>query len=814
MDRLKLRQIARFCLALGLCFVAKVPVASATDETSVVQLPDGRKLLEVDFQRHVLPLMTRFGCNVAACHGSFQGRGGFRLSLFGQAPANDLEAILDRVDVDDPEESLILTKPSLRTEHGGGRRFAVDSWPYQVLAAWIRKGARASTGADGDKLERLAVAPAVLRLQRSEAGTTVEVQAHFKGSSCCEMVTPFSRFESRDPGVVEVTADGKVRAIRPGATYLVVTYAGGYTTVPVTIPFSNEPAGTEGAAVATPSVSEKAGGFIDTLIRDRLGQLNLSAAPAADDAQFLRRATLDTVGRLPTTDEVRQFLSSQDIEKRTQAIDRLLSDSQHASLWATRLCDLTGCRLETMEGPDKLKPVRARMWHDWFRRRLVEHVPLDQLVRGVISGTSRDGLSPEEFIDREASLIHAAESGGTGDYSQRRSLDLFYRRRSLDGVYPREALAERVAAAFMGIRIQCARCHQHPYDRWTQGDYAAFVNVFADVTFGSSTDLNRAVLARLAEQRSQRAHGAAGPPATLPRLQEVYDDPRQAERLPSPGQTTAAHPRPLGGPDLVPTVDARAALAEWLVRRDNPWFARNWVNRVWAHYFGRGLVDPVDGFSATNPPTHPELLDRLAAEFVESGYDMSHIERLILTSVVYQRSSTSPAGVRDADRHYACMAVRPIMAEAAVQILDQALKSPARWTADVSPGGSLFDLASSRPTDQRLAYLLDLFGRGTRESVCDCDRSPEPSLRQTLHLMSDATWIEQVRKSPLIDELLVEPDIKLAVQNAVVQTLTRFPSPTEEDLFCKHLGTATDRRAAWIDIVWALVNSREFRTNH
>jgi hypothetical protein len=548
--------------------------------------------------------------------------------------------------------------------------------------------------------------------------------------------------------------------------------------------------------------------FIDAAIDSELKRLNLAAAPQCDDAAFLRRATLDTLGRLPTVDEMRCFLGESDPKKRAAAIDRMLTDPQHASLWAARLCDLTGCRLETMEGPEERKPLRARMWHEWFRRRFADGAPLDEIVRGVIAGTSRDGASAAEYLDREAALVRAAESGGTGEYWQRRSLDLFYRRASVDGVYPREALAERVAATFLGIRIGCARCHAHPHDRWTQGDYAAFVNIFANVTFGSSTELNQAVFARLADDRRSRAAGDKTTP--LPRIQEVYNDPKVGRLLTDPATDAPARPRALGGPQFDPSTDTRTAFAAWLTSADNGQFARNWTNRIWAHYFGRGLVEPVDGFSATNPASHPELLERLATEFVRSGYDMRHIERLILNSHAYQRSRSDGA----TDRYYASAAVRPLLAETLVQSLDQVLKSPAVWTGDVPTGGTLFDVAANRPANARLAYLFELFGRGTRESVCDCDRTAQPTLRQTLHLMSDAAWIEQLQKSPLIDELVSAADDKLAVENAFLQTVSRFPSPVEESLFLEGLNAADDRRTAWIDIVWALLNCQEFRTNH
>jgi hypothetical protein len=559
------------------------------------------------------------------------------------------------------------------------------------------------------------------------------------------------------------------------------------------------------------SASDPPTGFIDAAIDRELDRLNLKAAEKSRDAAFLRRATLDTLGRLPTVVEIRQFLASNDADKRASLIDGLLANSQHASLWAARLCDLTGCRLETMEGPEERKPLRARMWHEWFRRRFADDVSLDEIVRGVIAGTSRDGASAEEYLDREAALVRAAESGGTGEYWRRRSLDLFYRRTSVDGAYPREALAERVAAAFLGIRIGCARCHAHPHDRWTQGDYAAFVNIFADVNFGSSTELNQAVFARLADERRRRAAGEKMTP--LPRIQEVYNDPQLGRRLFDPETNAIARPRALGGPEFDSSTDTREALAVWLTS-NNEQFSRNWANRIWAHYFGRGLVEPVDGFSSTNPASHPELLERLAKELVQSRYDLRHMERLILNSNAYQRSSTAISADVASDRYYAAAPVRPLLAETLIQALDQALKSPAAWTGDVPAGGTLFDVAANRPSNARLAYLFELFGRGTRESVCDCDRTAQPTLRQTLHLMSDAAWIEQLQKSPLIDELASAADDKLAVEKAVLQTLSRFPSPQEETMFLERLNTADDRQTAWIDVVWALLNSHEFRTNH
>jgi hypothetical protein len=364
----------------------------------------------------------------------------------------------------------------------------------------------------------------------------------------------------------------------------------------------------------------------------------------------------------------------------------------------------------------------------------------------------------------------------------------------------------------LGVRLQCARCHKHPYDRWTQGDYASFVNIFTDVAFGGSTELNRAALNRLAEDRRLRQAGLS--PLPIPRVQEVYLDRRLAQPLDDPATKAPAHPRAIGGSSLSFEGDRRDALVDWMVRTDNPYFAQNWVNRIWAHHFGRGLVEPVDGFSATNPASHRDLLDWLAGEFLRSGFDLRHIERLILCSNTYQRSSQPLQTLSDADRYYACAPVRPLMAEAMIEAAEQVLGGRLPWPKDVRGGGTVFDVAADRPSDRRLATLLELFGRGNRESVCDCDRMVEPNLRQTLHLMSDSEWVSRIEKSPLVAELAAEKNQQRAVERAFLQSFSRLPAPAEEQLIREHVRVARSARAGWSDVIWALVNTREFRTNH
>ena len=790
-----------FAVAWALAAVVSDATGAEPDRPPVVTLPGGLELKEVDFTRHVLPLISRLGCNAAACHGSFQGRGGFRLSLFEHDPDGDLEALEVRVDVATPKDSLILTKPTLLDDHEGGKLFELGSWEYEILHTWIQNGARY------DPLEampsvQLTAEPPALTFAATGETQSLRIKA-IRADLPAEDVTAFCRFQSHEPAVADVTATGTVRAVRPGATHVLVSYAGEFVAIPVTVPFSKEI-----ASVSEMSASAEEN-LIDREIHKRLEQISLAPAEKASDATFLRRATLDTLGRFPTLSEISSFLADTNPLKRDQLIDRLLEDPQHASVWATRLCDLTGCRLETMEGPDRLKQARAQMWHAWFHKRLLDNVPFDEIARGLIVGSSRENESVATYVDREIALIQEAEQGKPNGYADRPSLDLYWRRQSEDGLYPREELAERIAATFLGIQLNCARCHKHPHDRWTQHDYQSFVGLFDSVSFGSSIELNAEVFARLEAQRQHRAAGKS--PQPLPRIQEVFDR-----------ASVATKPRDhLAILDLLWDSNAprehevpRQAFAHWLTQPGNPYFARNWVNRIWAHYFGRGLVEPVDGFSASNPATHPELLDRLSREFADSGYDMRSIERLILKSETYQRSTAHTSGTRESAKYYASTSIRPLPAETMVQVLDQALGHAARWK-DESQSGSVWDIGADRPKNERLAYLLDLFGRATRSSICDCDRSLEPTLRQTLHLMSDAKWLQEVRDSSLLKELTTNSQpTEEALTQLFLRTLSRLPTSAERATFLEALESSKDPTVTWTDAIWAILNSQAFRTNH
>jgi hypothetical protein len=576
----------------------------------------------------------------------------------------------------------------------------------------------------------------------------------------------------------------------------------------------------EFAAVANPALesrpiaeSERGGGrnLIDEELAGIFGPLQLDVSPPAEDGEFLRRATLDAMGVTPTVAETRAFLASTASDKRSQKIDELLRHPRRAAWWASHLCDQTVCNVEHLGAPVELRARRAKMWHDWFRKRIAENMPYDQIARGVLCATSVGSEGRDAWIDREAALEAAAQAGFESNYAERTELDLFWRRLGPTGPLPVEDLAELTASAFLGLQLRCARCHQHPYDRWTQGDFASFANIFARVEYGSSTDLRQAMSARLERRREARAAGRIEP--ALPRLQEVF----LAERprpLVDAANADERRLRAPGGPELEGAGDPRTALMVWLTRADNPYFAPNLVNRVWARYFGTGLVEPLDGFSRSNPATHPRLLQRLSDEFVRGGYDLRALERTILSSAAYQRSAR-PRGNNAADQRCLSHApVRPIPAAPLVDSIHQALEVSANFGPDAPPGCQAIELAVNQFERPETQSMFRALGRRERRTLCDCESNVAQSLRSELFLLSDAELtakLTQGRVARLAADGTSPAD---AIDDLYFATVSRTPSAEEKAFALKHVASGATRQAALADLMWALINSREFLTNH
>ncbi|HEY8505109.1 MAG TPA: DUF1549 and DUF1553 domain-containing protein [Gemmataceae bacterium] len=790
---------------LGPALAALLGCGAAAPAGAAAVLPGGGKLETVDFERHVMGLFGKAGCNSGSCHGSFQGKNGFRLSLFGYDPDKDFAAVTRdnlgrRIDRVDPDRSLLLLKATGKVPHEGGARFGADSWQYQVFREWIRRGAPREPGSGA--IAELTVTPAGYVFCPQDEEVQLTVTARFADGSE-EDVTPFCDFRVQDDAVAHVTPLGLVTGIRPGDSGLVVSYRGEVRAVRVLVPMPAKP------GFKYPDVP--AFNYIDREVLAKLRLLNMVPSELSGDAEFLRRVTIDTIGRLPEPEEVRAFLADTRPDKRAKKIEELLAHPLHAALWATKFSDITGNDTEALENPQQYRAARSQMWHDWFRKRVQENMPYDQIVKGVLTATSREGRSPEEWIEHVNKIDAEMEKDGFAtSYAERETLDLFWRRLRRQ---PVEIWGERVAAAFLGVRLECAQCHKHPTDRWTQADYRGFANIFAQVSQGVSPETRKLVTA---ENKAREEKFTGRNRGQMLRVQEMFllDRPRGA--LPHPDTNRPLPPKALGGPELGVKrgADVREALFEWMADPDNPFFARSFVNRVWGHYFGVGLVDPVDDFSLANPPSNARLLDALAKDFAESGYDIRHLERTILNSRTYQLSSV-PNETNGPDRiNFARSYVRPLMAEVVVDVINSALQTRENYGRGIPAGKSMIEVGSTR-VQGNVAYVLRIFGRPPRTAACDCERAMDPALPQTLYRMSDNALLQKLRSSGRVAQVLrSKMTDEEAFEELVLATLSRPPTAAEREAFAEHKARTDDRRELLEDTLWALLNTREFILNH
>jgi hypothetical protein len=773
----------------------------------------------VDFERHVMGLLGRMGCNSGSCHGSFQGRGGFRLSLFGYDPGKDYLAVTRdgqgrRVDLTDPDSSLLLLKPGGRVPHGGNKRFDANSWAYRMLRDWIAQGARWDRGSG--RVKALTVTPGEYAFRRPGESGRLRVEATFADGTT-EDVTHLCEFRAGDDAVAEVAPDGSVTTHRPGDAALIVSYRGNVRAVRALVPASLP----EGFRY--PDL--QAVNFIDREVFAKLRRLNMVPSGPCADLEFLRRVTLDTTGALPTPDEARAFLADSRPDKRARKIDELLARPLHAALWATKFCDITGNNTDTLENPPQFKTRLSQMWHEWFRRRLADNVPYDEIVRGVVCATTRAGEGPEDYLKEQTAVEEAADHWDFSPYSRRPSLDLFWRR--LQPV-PVDQWGQKVAAAFLGVRLECAECHKHPFDRWSQTDYRAFANVFGAVAVGAAPEAQKCF--REENQKRTKANQqrmAKGKPVQKgpnlpphPTLREVFVavGPKGLRGLPDPDTGRPLPPRALGGPELAaePGKDPRLTLFEWMRTPDNPFFARSLVNRVWAHYFGVGIVQPADDFSQANPPSNERLLDALARDFAAHSYDVRRLERTVLNSRTYQQSHV-PNDTNRFDRvNFARAYLRPLMAEVVVDALNDALGVSENFGPDYPKGMRAVEVGASRVQNGTVAYAFRIFGRPPRSTACDCERSMEPGLPQKLFLMADPAVQAKLQAPGNRVRKLLAPGKSddEVLEELFLATLTRPPTDRERAHFAAVAAGRKDRAALFADTLWALINTSEFLFNH
>jgi len=720
------------------------------------------------FQRHVSPLMGRLGCNGRACHGSFQGRGGFRLSLFGYDFAADHEALHDeespRVNVEEPAKSLILVKPTDEYEHEGGQRYEKGGWEYHVLRQWIEAGA--NNPEQPEKLVELRIIPSEVIF--TKAGETQQLQAiAIWADGTKEDVTPLCRFQSNDDQVTVVNEDGLLTATKPGDTHAVVFYDNGVVPVPV-MQAVTKLAGKNYPKVRTSSE-------IDRHVVDKLRKLGVTPSEQTTDAEFLRRLRLDLTGTLPAPSEVKEFLADKSPNKRAEKIDQLLQSDQYAAWWTTRLCDWTNNNSDQLVNASPMRDGTSQLWYDWINKRVANNTPYDEIAAGIVLGKSRSkGQSYTEFCAEMSELAR----DDSKSYADREHMEYYWARRDF-----RQAEERTIGFAytFLGMRIQCAQCHKHPFDQWSKKDFEEFSEFFTTVQLGNNgardarpeyekllKDLNIDKKLNNGEKRRKISQMLLEG-KTIP-FPEVYTTKARAGSRRNADRETiqvTAQGKLLGGEriDLTKFDDSREPLMKWLRAEDNPFFARAFVNRVWANYFNRGIVEPTDDMSLANPPVNKPLLDYLTQGFIKNGFDMKWLHREICNSDTYQRSWRPNETNAGDDKNFSRAVARRIPAEVVYDAIKLATASDEQL---VTLHGELDDRAIAMAgTGRRYAnrdsgYALSIFGRSTRESNCDCDRSMESSLLQTVFLQNDRDALELIdRRNGWVDTVSDRSGVKV-----------------------------------------------------
>lgn len=702
-----------------------------------------------NFGTDIVPYFTRLGCNAGGCHGRAEGQNGFHLSLFGYDPEADFLAVTHagggrRTSPMRPESSLLLAKATGVVPHEGGVRLARGSDAYQALLAWIRDGAPFRSGRDHGAVKSVRVEPDALHLEGPGTGQLRVVAIHEDGTT--RDVTRVATYRTNDDSAATVDDLGRARLLKRDETDLIVRF--GSFVVPVRIGTVINP-GLEFDFGTLPRAN-----VVDRELFKRLEALKVPPSPAASDAAFLRRVSLDLTGQQPLPEAVRRFLEDTSPDKRARKVDELMARSEFTKHWMIKLGDLlqiTSARVPSA-GP----------YQNWLKIQFSKNRPWDEMVRELMTA-----VGDPSRMDQ-----------GAANYA-------------LDGP-DAQTRAELTAQRFLGIRMRCAQCHDHPFDVWTQDDYYGLAAFFAKVRVG----------------------GADG--SRMMSRPVVSIDPK--------GTVTHLRTKQVVGPKLprgevvnvAPEEDPRQALAAWITSPDNPYFARAAVNWAWAQFFGRGLSEPADDLSAANPPVHPELLDALAAHFVAQKYDLRDLIRTIATSHAYGLSSMAVRGNAQDRRLFSHQTPRPLTAYQMADALAQATDVPNLFSfdrmADRSGGSRAIDVFDPATP----SAILDTFGRCPRRNGCSVVATPQLSLRQSLLLIGGDTIDGKVSSLNGYLPRLLEYGVEAEdlVEHLYYRTLCRPPTSEERSHWTAELKGAGSFQETAEDLFWALLNSREFAFNH
>jgi Protein of unknown function (DUF1553)/Protein of unknown function (DUF1549) len=729
---------------------AKLTISAGGKTATVnITVTKMKETTPASFRNDVIASLNVGGCNAGACHGTPSGKNGFKLSLRGFDPAADYQQLSRdqfgrRSDKHDPMASLFLLKGMGRVPHEGGARFGPTSIPAEMVSAWLGEGMQ-DDAKDLPTVKSVTVLPGN-RVQLNPAKwQQLAVKATFTDNKTRD-VTRLTNFSSSDPGVADVTANGLVEFKRPGEVAILCRYLEEMIAVRL---MYLEPR----ADFKWPNIKEE--NLVDTHVFAKLKQMTILPSELSTDAEYVRRAYLDAIGRMPTTAEAKAFLNDKAADKRAKLVDHLLVQPEFADFWTLKWADVLRSSRKTIQ----LKGSHA--FHEWLRGKISNNTPVDKLVQELLTANGNTFNNPPAN----------------------------YYRIAKDPL----SLAESTAQLFMGVRMQCAKCHNHPFERWTQDDYYGFAAWFARV-----------------KQKPDPSNGAAK--ATPATAAEIIYSARDGEvTQPRSGKVMKPRYVSVGDADMKPGQDRREVLAEWLTSPGNPFFAKSVVNRVWFHLMGKGIVDPVDDFRDSNPSCNDELLEALAKDFSGKKFDLQKLVRTIMTSRTYQLSAVPNETNKDDTKYFSHAVTKLITAEQLLDALCDVTAVPEKF-AGLPAGTRAIQLVDGEVNHP----FLKAFGQPARELACECERESDGNLGQALQLINGPTVNEKVRNpnnrlGTLLTAKKTESEI---IEDIYFAALARAPFDDEKKVALAHVAKGTDKRKAWEDVLWAVVNTREFLFRH
>lgn len=729
-------------IADGEAIVIAEHADGATAQTKINVTNTGNEA-PVSFPSRVVPIFTKLGCNGGGCHGKAAGQNGFKLSLLGFEPSEDFEHLVHesrgrRITPAIPDQSLLLRKAINISPHGGGMRMHHDSYEYRLLRRWIAQGMPYGD-AEAPVVESIEIVPSERRLM-ANASQQLAVIARYSDDSR-EDVTRAVLYESNDPAMAEVSEAGRLQlSDLIGDVAVMARYQGQVAVFRAIVPLSVD---------RLPTAPLEPRNAVDTFVFKKLESLGVPASSSCDAATFLRRVTLDVTGRLPTLDEVAAFENDDPHSRRDAAIERILDSADYAEFFASKWNTIL--RNRQAAGATQFANYA---FHDWIRESIASNKPYDQFVSQIVAASGTVASHPPVAWYTQVSNI-------TGRM-------------------------EDAAQLFLGQRLQCARCHHHPYEKWSQTDYAEMAAFFSTV--------------------SKKNEAESGEPSFIARFGgATYAQPKTGAALTPSGLDSNQISNS-------PSEDVRVAFAEWMIQPDNPFFARALVNRYWKHFMGRGLVEPEDDMRVTNPPTNPELLDALAREFVDSGYDLKALIRMLVQSRTYQVDSSAVDDNLQDQRNYSRFYPKRLQAEVLLDSIDRVT-----GTATQFAGMPVGARAVTLPNAGFSSYFLKVFGRSPSTTACECESTQEPNLAQNLHLLN-STEIQTKLSADTGRAAKLAADTERADDNKVGElyrvAFGRAPSDKELKATLSYLAGKSNRREAYEDVVWSLINSKEFLFNH